>query len=910
VNGQQPTGPASLVVPNTAQIEGPILGLPIGSKIYLAARQPGGKWHLQTAPAVIERWGLWHSLGTQLLPSSVPFRRPCQVVAVVLQRPPQVSEIDDAELQRIAQKISEPVNVEIERWIEPTNAVPFEITAIQGQPVVSGTIPVVPLSIDLRGTTEPLSPGLKIRVAVRDRQGLVSVLESPAVVRDREWSISNLQLPLWTLRQRGARQLIMVRSAADPPTDPQSPAAITKWSDATSAPVDIVVNPVFLTLDRMIDTQGNQFLLGEAQDSVTEIPGLSPTEQIEVLSDYPGNDIAIFLLLRPEGSDRWLAFGPARFLTARHWAIYGVKLNSSGPSRWRYCAIQAIVSSEPLSGRAFTDEQLNSVNLGSSNSRAIRFAMSDVEQTRKNGAASIQMTADTGRPLDTDGAAFPLSVGSGIRGTANLPPDTSLSAGIRCPGSQFWHFQPISVSHAGGFRVSSLSYIECPAKDANVVAEFLLVASDLSLAGAVDDAFRTPYTVTDSGTPLLVTLPHRSWLSRVLSGSMPWQLSNSSTDALQSSQEVTSKGSINMSQWGYGALVFLVLMLLGVTTRLFGTRVWVWFNAVLDAKRKCPNPNATVLSPFETQIVARCNRRILRRCGRRVARVALLTRLSEISEPTLSRAAHLTLLSLFFLSETVFNLMAFNVFREPMTTTLVMALSVGVGVPVCAIAVGIWACKFNTHRLLNATRIGMLILAVAAGLYAVNLSRVAYLTHHSPEYLRQNPHLSTALFVLTMFIFVATTVVTVLAQETDRPATTGGNHVFERRRAHIDRETFLVRTWADEEKAASMQLVGTYRTTIMRRNKEVPKYFYDGDEPPYTPEFIDIEALLAHGEAALPPSDSIISTEVPPQGKGSSPRARRSSVRLPVHDLEKDPGFVAVQPEVPTNGKPNGAGRA
>jgi hypothetical protein len=138
------------------------------------------------------------------------------------------------------------------------------------------------------------------------------------------------------------------------------------------------------------------------------------------------------------------------------------------------------------------------------------------------------------------------------------------------------------------------------------------------------------------------------------------------------------------------------------------TTARIWWNARLDAKHRLPQSDSTVLGDTERQIQAATNQEI-RHAWRayaaaakpRDARLARLKKaLAEIYQPEyerlcestgrsdvlvyIPRSVHLALLALLSLGEAAFNLVAFNVFREPAFYTLLMAGAVSLAIPICA----------------------------------------------------------------------------------------------------------------------------------------------------------------------------------------------------------------------------------
>ncbi len=906
LDGRRPVEPGALVIPNTANIEGEIIDRPLGSDVYVAARVPGGPWHLRAAPASIEPSGRFRSLGAPLLPGDSSIARSCQVVAVVLNGSPASLVMDDALLSKMAEKISPPVNVEIEADVK-RQPEKMAITAIRGQPITPVAQAVVPLNFSLQGPSGAQMAGKKV-YAVINRNGLWAVLGPPATSGASEWKIPALTLPAWAMQPPNALQLMVAASDESPPQGPQYLDVIESWSQAHSAPIQVLVRPISLNIDSLIDEHGRTLLFEDHADGSEQTLSISSdSAQISIFSDNPSSDVPVSLLVRPEGQHLWLVFGPATLAAPGQWEISSAKLNISGPGRWKICTIRAIASAEPLTGRALSDEQLQQVALGASRPRTLAFA--PLGPNSQLSSESIELTyhgkeRSSGPPeaIDPDDEVD-------ISGVANLAPDSTLSKGVRCEGSQFWYFQTVPVAKNGNFRILSLPILNCPRTGAGADAEFLLVAAKVPLSGFVEDKWRLPYSVADSGAPLPIA---RHWLHSLMDTGKKLVPPKPAEIPAGFVPQNEVQGGISMDGLSFSLAWVLGIALLLLFAYTFRTQLWVWLNARLDAMKGQPAADSKELGPFESRIIAHYNDRILRSIRKGSARLAKLQgQFSEfaVPKPVLSKTWHLILLSLFFLGDTAFNLSAFNVFRAPMLDTFLMALPVGLGVPVCAVLMGVCIVNFSAKKRTYAVMIILLLIVVGATLYGTNIARITLLRYHSPQYLQQNPGLGTAFFVLTIFIFVATTATTILhhVHVEDKIQADARSRVqasrTEKHRGNMESIKMHILRRADAEKAKAIELICLYRTIVARHNKNVPGYFKEANAAANQWKFVDYQRLIEDiGKS--------------PRSKGPSdpPSAGQTPQTPPIpqaHNDSKDdgqPSLAVAGSGAVTNNGANGAG--
>src|SRR2546426_873015 len=189
----------------------------------------------------------------------------------------------------------------------------------------------------------------------------------------------------------------------------------------------------------------------------------------------------------------------------------------------------------------------------------------------------------------------------------------------------------------------------------------------------------------------------------------------------------------------------------------FSWRLWTLWNARLDRRRNLPAPDAKALSETERQIQTGVNQTIrdaehqyAEKADPLEAKLAEVRKaLGSIYEPEyeklqeragrrdvrihMGRTAHLILLGLLTVGEMAFNLVAFNVFQEPGFFTALMALAVGVAIPICAWAVGVWVRQWPPPWWETLLKIAVVTLVVVAVLVGINEVRLAYLAELAPQ---------------------------------------------------------------------------------------------------------------------------------------------------------------------------------
>ena len=222
----------------------------------------------------------------------------------------------------------------------------------------------------------------------------------------------------------------------------------------------------------------------------------------------------------------------------------------------------------------------------------------------------------------------------------------------------------------------------------------------------------------------------------------------------------------------------------------------------------------------------------------------------------ISKPTHLVLLALLTIGEMAFNLVAFNVMREPGLYTVLMALAVAFAIPICAWATGVWVRQWPPPWWKTALKLLVVITALAAVLVGINRVRIAYLQERSPEFVARHPELSTAFFAVNIIILVAAALVTYLAHDPE-PGFEDVKRRLDRcqRRLHwiegrLDQLANQFRIEADMLKEHGWQLMAYYRMLNRRGRQKVPNYFDDPADPNHKPPFVDVDVAQFHTGAS------------------------------------------------------------
>lgn len=330
----------------------------------------------------------------------------------------------------------------------------------------------------------------------------------------------------------------------------------------------------------------------------------------------------------------------------------------------------------------------------------------------------------------------------------------------------------------------------------------------------------------------------------------------------------------------------------------FPWRLWTWWNARLDGKKNIPPPEAIAVSEIERQIQTAVNttirgaeQRYTSRADPLESKLAELRKsMQEIYEPEynrlqqkagrrdvliyMSRSTHLALLFLLTVGEMAFNLVAFNVFQEPAIFTALMALAIGVAIPLCAWGVGVWVRQWPPPWWNTAAKLVVVVGAMVGVLVGINQVRLAYLVELAPEFAKVHPELGLAFFAVNIVILVAAALATYLGHDPEQgfaeaKANVGWcNWAMRRIEGKLDALANAFRTEVEMAKEGGWQLMAYYRMINRRRRDRVPQYFDDDTNKNYRPEFAHVrEAAQYH---ASPETAGAALTEASAQDKATA----------------------------------------
>ena len=299
----------------------------------------------------------------------------------------------------------------------------------------------------------------------------------------------------------------------------------------------------------------------------------------------------------------------------------------------------------------------------------------------------------------------------------------------------------------------------------------------------------------------------------------------------------------------------------------------IWWNARLDAQKQLPSSEATALSDTERQIQGTANieitnawRSYARRAKPLAARLAAVKKaLEEIYEPEyerlreltgrsdvlvhISRTTHLLLLAVLSIGEAAFNLVAFNVFREPAFYTLIMAIAVSLAIPICASVVGLWVRQWPEPKARTAVKIAVVLGILLGALLGVNWLRMAYVEELAPEFAKSHPGLSWIFLAVNLVVLAAATVMSYVAHDPE-PGFAEAKYKADRHRAtvhelegELGRLKEELRTAVELAKEKGWQLIGYYRIINRRYRPSPPQYFDDETDANHRPLFAKITDL-------------------------------------------------------------------
>lgn len=308
------------------------------------------------------------------------------------------------------------------------------------------------------------------------------------------------------------------------------------------------------------------------------------------------------------------------------------------------------------------------------------------------------------------------------------------------------------------------------------------------------------------------------------------------------------------------------------------TTARIWWNARLDAQRQLPPSSATTLGDTERQIQATANMEIRnawraysRKSQPRASRHAALKKaLEQVYEPEydrlcestgrsdvlvyLSRSVHLALLAVLSLGEAAFNLVVFNVFREPAFYTVLMALAVSLAIPICASVLGIWLRQWPEPKARTALKVLLLLGTLVAAVVGINWLRAAYVAELAPDFAKAHPALSFVFLAVNFVVLAAAIVVSYLAHDSE-PGFAEAKAKADAHRIALHALEGELKAFAEEfrsemelAKERGWQRIGYYRMVNRRYRPSPPAYFDDGADKNHQPQFLDMSDLAGEHE--------------------------------------------------------------
>jgi len=131
---------------------------------------------------------------------------------------------------------------------------------------------------------------------------------------------------------------------------------------------------------------------------------------------------------------------------------------------------------------------------------------------------------------------------------------------------------------------------------------------------------------------------------------------------------------------------------------------------------------------------------------------------SQSPDVHLSPRSKLALTVTMILGENAFNLTAFDVFRQPFLETVIMAVSVGIAVPISAQLVGVWLRQFPKPAWRTALQMAAVLSLIVWVLSGLNSVRIMVLQGKDPEFLMHNPNLGAAIFPVNVAVLLASAI--------------------------------------------------------------------------------------------------------------------------------------------------------
>jgi len=213
-----------------------------------------------------------------------------------------------------------------------------------------------------------------------------------------------------------------------------------------------------------------------------------------------------------------------------------------------------------------------------------------------------------------------------------------------------------------------------------------------------------------------------------------------------------------------------------------------------------------------------------------------------------SKRAYRIIMVCIALGEFALNAQAFEVFQKPLFMTILMAASVGIGIPWLAHLCGIWIKQWPKPTLRTAIKLAICVLGTVGGLLAINTARIAHLEQAGLASASEARALQGAFLGINLLVFLAATFLSYAAHEQDQELDNLYEKVKELGRkikaveseisnleGHLKGLRDRQRTDLDLIKHITMELIHLYRTEnhLARKDGAKPKSF---ETEPQIPE--------------------------------------------------------------------------
>jgi hypothetical protein len=303
-----------------------------------------------------------------------------------------------------------------------------------------------------------------------------------------------------------------------------------------------------------------------------------------------------------------------------------------------------------------------------------------------------------------------------------------------------------------------------------------------------------------------------------------------------------------------------------VKSRYLG-RLWAWRNALLDGRLNLPDEKIRALGDTERQIlhgasigIGQAQEEHARETNPLIAKKEEIAKTSGASrqeyerlqkktgrfEPRiyLSSMAHHFIMLALACGEAAFNLVAFDVFREPGYRTVLMALVVVIAIPLCAWFVGIWIRQWPKPAWVTTTKVCFVVASLVFVLIGMNRIRLAYLAQLQPTLLSEHPELKWAFMAANLVVLFAAALVTYLATDPEPGFAEAKTRVdkavkeIHKIDGKLNHLAERVITECKQIRAGALQLIAFYRAINRRyRSAPAPNYFDDANDPNHIPTF-------------------------------------------------------------------------